>query len=262
MSLDTQTITRANTYVLVHGAWHTGSAWQKVRALLESLGHRVYTPDLAGREAGADRARMAFKDHVAAVVGPLIEHDLRKVILVGHSMAGPIIAKAAEQVPDRIFQLIFHDAIVLNAGQAFADVLPSLVEQMLPLAQATPDFSLPPHWEFFQALWADPLAGTSPLASSERGRQIFEQELVPEPMAPMFEPVDMSRFSALGLPACYVLCRQDVAFGEAFWREMAARLPDCPIVEMEGGHEALYTRPDDLAAALLEARQRVAARAA
>jgi hypothetical protein len=177
-------------------------------------------------------------------------------------MAGPIIAKAAEQVPQQIAQLIFHDCLIPNNGQRVTDLLPGLAEQMLPLAEAEPDFCLPPPWEFFQALWADPLAGTGPLASLERARQIFEQELVREPMAPLLEPVDLSRFLTLGLPTSYVLCRQDVVFGETFWREMAARLPSCPIVEMDGGHEALYTRPDDLAAALLEASQRAVAHAA
>lgn len=135
MVLDTQTITRSRTYVLVHGAWHTGNAWQQVRALLESLGHRVYTPHLAGRD-GMGRAGITLKDYVAAVVEVFLEHDLREALLVGHSMAGPIIAKAAELVPERIAQLIFHDALLPATGQTLADLLPNLAEQMLPLAEA------------------------------------------------------------------------------------------------------------------------------
>jgi alpha-beta hydrolase superfamily lysophospholipase len=36
------------TYVLVHGSWHDGSAWESVAKLLESAGHIVHTPTLAG----------------------------------------------------------------------------------------------------------------------------------------------------------------------------------------------------------------------
>lgn len=261
MSLATQPII-PRTFVLVHGAWHTGAAWQQVRTRLEGLGHRVSTPSLAGRAPGANRADLTLQDHVSALVRVLRAQDLRDVVLVGHSMAGPIIARVAEQAPERIAQVIFHDALVPNDGEALTDVIPGLAEQMVPLAEAEPDFSLPPQWELFQALWADPLAGPSPLAELARARQIFEQELVPEPMAPLFEPITLARFRSLGLPTSFVLCRQDAVFGATFWRDMAARLPGCPIVELDGGHEALYTRPDDLAAALLEASHLAPARAA
>jgi pimeloyl-ACP methyl ester carboxylesterase len=35
-----------STYVLIHGAWHGGWCWEKVKSLLEQAGHRVLTPDL------------------------------------------------------------------------------------------------------------------------------------------------------------------------------------------------------------------------
>lgn len=36
------------TFVLVHGAWHGGWCWRRVADILESRGHRVYTPTLTG----------------------------------------------------------------------------------------------------------------------------------------------------------------------------------------------------------------------
>lgn len=43
-----------STYLLVHGAWHSGQCWERVVPLLESAGHRVVTPSLAGlRRPGA-----------------------------------------------------------------------------------------------------------------------------------------------------------------------------------------------------------------
>lgn len=262
MSLDKEPITTSKTSVLVHGAWHRGHAWKAVRTRLEASGHRVFTPDLAGHTPGAKRAGLTLNDLVTSVGEMLVEQDLREVVLVGHSMAGIIIPKVTEQAPDRIAHLIFHDALVLQDGQAPAEVLPGLAEHILPLAQAEADFSLPPQWDLFQALRADPLAGNSPLASLERARQIFTQNLVPEPMQPMFEPVPMSSFLALVVPSSYLLCRQDAVFGADFWRSMAGRLPGCRMIEMDGGHEALYTRPDDLADTILEASQHIVTRAA
>ena len=37
-----------STYLLVHGAWHGGWCWKKVRSALWAQGHEVFTPTLAG----------------------------------------------------------------------------------------------------------------------------------------------------------------------------------------------------------------------
>jgi hypothetical protein len=50
------------TYVLVHGAWHTGELLEDVAKYVRSEGHTVYTPTLAGnrpgdsKETGLDQA--------------------------------------------------------------------------------------------------------------------------------------------------------------------------------------------------------------
>lgn len=36
------------TYILVHGAWHGGWAWQDVAMILRAEGHAVVTPTLDG----------------------------------------------------------------------------------------------------------------------------------------------------------------------------------------------------------------------
>ena len=37
-----------SVYVLVHGAWHGGWCWKKIKPLLKARGHTVYTPTLTG----------------------------------------------------------------------------------------------------------------------------------------------------------------------------------------------------------------------
>ena len=43
-------------FVLVHGAWHGGWCWRKVRDRLTALGHEVHAPSLTGL---GDRSRIA-----------------------------------------------------------------------------------------------------------------------------------------------------------------------------------------------------------
>ena len=63
----------------------------------------------------------AFGEDVAAVIRKL---DLRRVILVGHSMGGPAILEAAALVPDRVIGLVpvdtFHD-VEFTFGDKFIE---------------------------------------------------------------------------------------------------------------------------------------------
>lgn len=76
--------------------------------------YKVVTIDLAGHGSSGfnrdDWTMEAFGKDVTAVVEKL---DLDTVILIGHSMGGPVIVEAALQIPDRIIGLVgvdtFHD---------------------------------------------------------------------------------------------------------------------------------------------------------
>lgn len=77
--------------------------------------HRVVTLDLAGHgESGQGRKDWtipAFGQDVASVVRAL---DLKRVILIGHSMAGPVILEAARAIPGQVAGLVPVDTL-LNA---------------------------------------------------------------------------------------------------------------------------------------------------
>ncbi|HHJ14464.1 MAG TPA: alpha/beta hydrolase [Gammaproteobacteria bacterium] len=72
--------------------------------------HRVIWLDLAGHgESGSRRQHytmQAFGQDVAAVIRQL---DARKVILVGHSMGGPVAVEAAKQLGDRVIGIVGVD---------------------------------------------------------------------------------------------------------------------------------------------------------
>ena len=111
------------TFVLVHGAWHYGSCWEIVTKSLESLGHRVFTPTVAGH--GRDVSKNV--DHAEmtdSVVDYLLENELTDIVLVGHSLGGTVISKVAEYVLDRIRRLVFYSAFVLEDGQSVRENFP------------------------------------------------------------------------------------------------------------------------------------------
>jgi len=99
--------------VFVHGWCCDGSYW-RFQVPHFAKQHKVVTIDLAGHgDSGLNRKNWtieAFGKDVAAVVEKL---DLDRVILIGHSMGGPVNIAAARLMPDRVTGLIgvdtYHD---------------------------------------------------------------------------------------------------------------------------------------------------------
>ncbi|MEV4087679.1 alpha/beta fold hydrolase, partial [Nonomuraea fuscirosea] len=129
-----------STYLLVHGAWHSGECWKRVVPLLEAAGHRAFAPSLTGYgdQAHLLGPEVGLDTHVADVVRLITEEDLTEVVLVGHSYAGLVISSVAGQVPDRIAELVYLDAMVPEDGESAEDVMP-VTRQLIELAAASGD---------------------------------------------------------------------------------------------------------------------------
>lgn len=100
----------APVVVLVHG-WSCDSSYWDAQVPLLAATHTVVTIDLAGHGASeANRSEwsmQAFGRDVAAVVNALPGYP--RVVLIGHSMGGPVIAEAAVLLGDRVAGLIGVD---------------------------------------------------------------------------------------------------------------------------------------------------------
>lgn len=97
--------------VFVHG-WSCDARYWRAQVPYFEKKYKVVTVDLAGHGhsgSGRDRYTMkAFGEDVAAVVKAT---DARKVVLIGHSMGGIVIAEAARLMPDRVLGLIGVDTL-------------------------------------------------------------------------------------------------------------------------------------------------------
>ena len=97
--------------VFVHG-WCCDLSYWSEQAPHFALNYKVVSIDLAGHgESGLDRTEWtmgAFGEDVAAVVNKL---DLERVVLVGHSMGGPVILEAARLMPARVIGLVGVDTL-------------------------------------------------------------------------------------------------------------------------------------------------------
>jgi pimeloyl-ACP methyl ester carboxylesterase len=110
-------------FVLVHGAWHGGWCWRKVKPRLAAAGHDVHTPTLTGLGERTHLASPAvdLDTHVQDVVALLEFEDIRDAILVGHSYAGMVITGVVARAPERIAQVVYLDAFLPQDGRSLND---------------------------------------------------------------------------------------------------------------------------------------------
>lgn len=99
------------TLVFVHG-WSCDARYWRNQVGYFSRKHQVVTLDLAGHgHSGLGRSQYtmsSFGEDVRAVVEAT---GSRRVILIGHSMGGSVIAEAARLMPDRVVGLIGIDTL-------------------------------------------------------------------------------------------------------------------------------------------------------
>lgn len=121
------------TFLLVHGAWSGGWDYAQVEAILRANGDQVYRPTLTGL---GERVHLANPDinlttFITDIVNVIKFEDLHNLILVGHSFGGMVISGVAEQLPERISQLIYLDAMVPDDGQSAKMVCGDLWDRLM-----------------------------------------------------------------------------------------------------------------------------------
>jgi pimeloyl-ACP methyl ester carboxylesterase len=239
------------TFVLIHGSWHGGWAWNAVARHLEAKGHRAHAPTLAGHGLAAVRAGIAHRDCVLGVVHYIQERGLKDLILVGHSFGGSVVQKVAEVLPDRTARVVFLDALILADNQCVFDNLPpEYVAAFNGLADASSDNTMLVPWE----IWRDAFIQDA----SESVARSFWEQLSPEPNQVNLDKLDLKRFYALDIPKSVIHCRHDKALPPGYFHpRMSSRLGRFKLVEMDGGHEVMFTRPAELADKLIEASSNV-----
>lgn len=116
--------------VFVHGWCCDGEVW-KYQVPYFSKNHTVVTIDLGGYgKSGHNRDNWTmemFGRDVKAVVDNL---GLNKVILIGHSMGGPVIVAAQRLIPEKVIALVgadtFHNIEEGYTGEQMAQIIANM----------------------------------------------------------------------------------------------------------------------------------------
>jgi pimeloyl-ACP methyl ester carboxylesterase len=245
------------TFVLVAGSFAGGWAWDKVVPLLREAGHDVYAPTLTGL---GDRIHLAdpridLDTGVTDVVNVLEYADLHDVTLVAHSSGGMIITGVAEQVPERLAQLVYLDAWVPTDGQSDYDVAIASDEARAEGIVAEMNAGWAAGTPGFRPIDADVEAFITGMIDDPADAEWYVSKLAPHPLAAWTQPIELGNPAAAALPRTFVFFTEGKGTADedptVRLAEQVRSDPDWTFLELASNHMAIVNDPQATAEALL-----------
>lgn len=232
-------------FVLVHGAWHGGWCYARVRDMLAARGHRVFTPTLTGL---GERSHLMSRDidldtHIADVVNVIRWEGLDRVVLAGHSYGGWVVSGVAERVLEQLAAIVFLDAYLPEDGESGRAKGSEFSRRGIEEALRTGAISRPgPSAAHFKVMreedrrWVDSRTTEQPVGVALQPiRLTGARDRVPRKAYVLAAAYDSPQFRAY-----YEACRADPG-----WRTY----------EMPCGHDLMVDMPERLVEILLEVAQ-------
>lgn len=223
------------TVMFVHGAWHGSWCWDLVRERLHADGIATAAVDNPSvTRPGSDLA--ADGDNLRAA----LDEITGPVLLVGHSYGGAVVSDAGTHA--NVQRLVYLTAFPLDTGESVAqnsllggeEMKLGEVIQFADDGQVSVDSARSTEF-FFHDCPAD--VATAAVA-----------RLRPMSMAAM---LGVTRAVAWReKPTTYIVCTDDHAIPVVLQRSAAERAGD--VLEMPTSHSPFLSRPDELAALLME----------
>ncbi|UJR29744.1 hypothetical protein I4U23_017292 [Adineta vaga] len=236
-----------STFVLIPGAWHSASCWQRVVPLLQEQGHHVITPELLGM--GNDNTPLSQVDLTSWVnqTVDIIRKQQQLVILVGHSRGGILISQVAEFVPEKIKLLVYVTAYLIPSGEALyqsatkTDFGEVVIKNSDGTTTLKPDKSIAIFYNMAPEEW---MTRVPSLLSTE-------------PAKSFVTPLKLSDENYGTVPRAYIECKQDKAVSLATQRSMQSRLPCKYVITMDTDHSPFISAPSELVTHLIDLAEKI-----
>lgn len=237
--------------VLVHGAWHGGWCWDKVRPRLEAAGHRVLAPSLTGlgeREHLRDPVP-SLATHVADIVNLVEAEELRDVVLVGHSYGGMVITGAADALRGRVRHLVYLDAAVPADGDNLASFVPGVTPEEV-RRRETAFHAMAP-----DGAWLPPLAPALVGVGDPADAQWLQRRLRAHPLRTWLDRIRLRHGGHAGIRKTYVVAADPptVAMGYPRMAEALRADREWTCHEIACGHDMMVSEPVRTATLIAEA---------
>ena len=232
-------------FLFVPGAFHGGWCYDKVRPLLEEVGHRVLTPTLSGvgeRSHLSTLGSINLQTHILDIANLIKWRDLNDVVLCGHSYACLVITGVADLIPERIASLVYLDGpLPTQDGDTLFSLLPNFLAPFTELSASLGGTAVA-HWPSkvfgvgaeYQA-WAD-------------------SKLTSHPLACFTQKISLSGDYKKVSKRVFIYNSRDIGIPTPIpaWYEAQRELPGNYVYSLEGGHDLMIDCARELADILFD----------
>ena len=233
------------TIVLIHGAWHGGWCFNKLKVAIEARGIVAVAPDLPGH--GSDSGALGGLAVDAQRVREVVAGIDGRVVLVGHSYGGLVISEAASDpaTAAKIEWLVYLCAIVTAPGVSFFELPADQSRSLLgPLIRASDD-------GLSTIDTSDPAAAKAAFYADcpDDDVAFAAANLSPQPMGNLATPISGDPLATI--PATYVRCTEDLAIPievqDAMITSAASKAISFDTITLVSSHSPFFSMPDVLA---------------
>ncbi|TFE23736.1 alpha/beta fold hydrolase [Cohnella luojiensis] len=222
-------------FVFIHGAGLEGRIWKRVA---ESLDRPRLLVDFPLRQSAMEsRRELTLHDYAKDVQRQIKEWEVKRFIIVAHSLGGVVALQAAELFSERLAGFVAVGAAIPNKGGSFLSILPLPKRLLMSIILR--------------------LAGTKPPESAIRAglcndlslEQVDEiiQRFVPESVRVYTDSV---KAVLPEVPRLYVKLTNDKEFGQPLQDRMIRNLSPERVVTLNTGHMPMLSDPDGLSVIL------------
>lgn len=226
-----------STFILVHGAFHGAWAYYQVKTNLENMGHTVIAVDLPslGKDR-SDSSTTTFTDHVN-YVSNVVNTQIGKVYLVGHSYGGMVISQVAENLSTKIEKVVFISAFMpMNNEFLFMLAGQDTTSMVNPYTTIVGDngTTIIMKDEFITTAFYE--------STSDEEVCLAKSLLVKQPLQTFLAPVVLtSNYESLS--KVYISCLDDKAITPAFQKIMYKKHTNVDVYKIETDHSPFLSTP-------------------
>lgn len=233
------------TFILIHGAWHGAWCWDKVVQLLENIGHKVIAPDLPSHGNDKTPIKDISMQSYTDCVCEILRTEPNPVILLGHSMGGCVISQVAEYQPNKIKELVFLAAYMLENNESLLQaVMQDPGSKLLQNLIMSEDQS-------YSNVREDSIAEIFYSDCAEEDIIAAKSLLVPQASVPTLTPISISKDKFAKIPKSYIECLDDKIVSPAFQKKMYLNHECRNIFSLNSSHSPFLSVPEELVSNLV-----------
>lgn len=216
--------------------------------LLEQAGREVHAPCLPGHDPARPAPARISMRHYQQAIGDCLSALERPAVLIGHSMAGMLIATLADKMPAKVSRLVFLNAFLPCDGDSIFSLMAMLEDTRTPsiarhmqLSEDRLMYSLAP------GIIADFFYNRTPAALKDEACTRY----CPQPSLPLAARVSLGEAYAEVAKTC-LFSHNDHVIPLPLQRHMRRRQSCEEWLQLDCDHSPFFSAPEALAAILLE----------